>query len=215
VKGQISKMRAEIDAAQKGISETQSAYGTRVSTIIRNEEIRDYRQSRFQQRLAQARKGVFRVQIPVAGRPGDAVFTDVDKEGPIVLGPDNQPLRGIVDTQADLDAEVRTARLLLRGENPLPEPEWQKVPEILDNPQLFAKLIENMGIGELRRVHGLISDRIARTDEATQRQQVIAANLREEARFLSNYRVNWTAELQSLERRKRQLEGRLAGLEGK
>ena len=211
-KGQISQMRAEIDSIQKAISESQTAYGNRTSTLARTEEIRDYRQSRFQQRLAQARKGVFRVQVPVAGRPGEAVFTDVDKEGPIVLGPDNQPLRGIENTQADLNIEVRAANLLLRGEQPLHEPEWQKVPEVVLDPQRFATLVADLGIGDLRRMHGVLSDLIARTDEATQRQNVIAANLREEARFLADYRVNWTAELRTLERRQRQLEGRLSGL---
>jgi hypothetical protein len=208
VKGQISQMRSEIDAISKAISESQTAYGTRMAAVTSNESYRDYRKSKFQERLAQARKGVFRVQLPA----GDPVFTDLDKEGPIVLGPDNQPLRGIVNTQADLDAEVRAAEVLIRGAQPLPEAEWQKVPELIKDPQQFATLLENKGIGDLRRLHGILSDDIARTDEATQRQQVIAANLRDEARFLSDYRVNWSAELQTLERRQKQLRGRLTEL---
>ena len=208
IKGQISQMRAEIDATTKAISESQSAYGGHMAMVTLNEARRDYRKSKFQERLAQARKGVFRVQLPAV----EPVFTDLDKEGPIVLGPDNQPLRGIENTQADLNVEVRSADVLIRGPQPLTEADWQKVPEIIKNAPQFATLLENRGIGDFRRLHGILSDEIARTDEATQRQQVIATNLRDEARFLSDYRVNWSAELLTLERRQKQLQGRLTEL---
>ena len=115
-KGQISQLKDEIDKLQRSITEAQANYGKRASELVAIEGRRDYRYARLQARLAEARgtggrQPVFKVQLPIAGNiPGEAAFTDVDREGPVMLDIQNKPLRGLRVLQEELETEIREKR---------------------------------------------------------------------------------------------------------
>ena len=66
----------------------------------------------------------------------------------------------------------------------------------------------------LRRLHDQLSIRADAFDRAVLKQKEIRTNLRAEADSLASQRVDWSAQLQTLERRQGQLESRLQGLRG-
>lgn len=111
-------------------------------------------------------------------------FVNAGRVGPALVGPDGRPLRG-ADAQA---AEYR--RLVAEAE------------------------AAGLGIGDLRRRHGLLSDRVRVADDALARQRQLLAGLRAEAEYLAGERVNWAARLEVLHFRQRQLESLLKAAQG-
>ena len=67
VKGEITKLKEEVDRLTKAAADAQATYGLRAGNLVRVEANRDTRSRKYQARLAQARAGQgFRVQLPLA-----------------------------------------------------------------------------------------------------------------------------------------------------
>jgi hypothetical protein len=218
-KGQISQLKDEIDKLQKSIAEAQANYGKRATELVVIEGRRDYRYARLQARLAEARgtggrQPVFKVQLPIQStEPGATAFTDVDREGPVMLDIQNKPLRGLRVLQEELETEIREQTLQLEGQQKLnPAQIGQLVPQVGQPP--FNQAAQDMGIADLRELHGRLSDAIADADLAAEKQKFVRLHLDDETSFLADKRVTWLAELQTLERRQRQLEAEIRRLGG-
>ena len=216
VDGQITTLKKEIDRLGKATTDAQAGYAGKRYLLANAEERLDTRNRVFVRRLEQARNGRFKVQITEdKGAFGEGVMYVIDREGPDILGPDNKPLRGLKPLQDEFAAEVRTIEQLQNGKGVLTEAQWAEIAGgQLGLPQL-QELTPNLGIGDLRRLHSVLSDLIARDELAVVKQKAIEVNLRDEAVYLSEKRINWLAELQTLERRKKQLVGRIDSLGGK
>jgi hypothetical protein len=218
-KGQISQLKEEIDKLQKSAAEAQAAYGARASELVALEGRRDYRYGKLQARLAEARgiggrQPLFMVQLDEASRVADQpVFTDVDRVGPGINDIQNKPLRGLKVLQEELEAEIREQGLQLEGQQKLNAQQKAQLLQQVGQPA-FNQAVAGMGIAELRETQGRLSDAIADTDLATEKQRFIRSNLADETSFLADKRVNWLEELRTLERRHAQLEAEIRRLGG-
>ncbi len=210
VEGQISLLAKEIARLKKAIGETQSGYSVKKYALGVSEERLDQRSRVFATRLGQARSGRFKVQIAEdRGAFGEGVIYDVTREGADILGPDNKPLRGLKTLQDEFAAEVRAIEQLQNGQGLQTEAQWMDIVSGTTTLAQVADLTPKLGIADLRRLHTLLSDLITRDEVAIGRQKTVEKNLGDEAAYLGDKRVNWVAELQSLQRRERQLGGRL------
>lgn len=214
VKGQITELKEEIDRLAKGVADAQAAYAATAEKLAIAEAVRDYRKGRYAVRLDQARKGTFRAQLPMAGSPGNAVFTNLEQEGQPILDGRGQPLRGVDALAADLARETREAQRLVNGDQELTPQMLTGLDAAIAEDAAFGRLVQPLGITSLRRLHDALSARAVAFDQAVLKQKDIRANLRAEADSLASERVDWSAQLQTLERRQSQLEGRLQGLRG-
>lgn len=218
VKGEITQLKEEIDRISKSLGDLQGVYADRlnnpVTGLLSREAVRDFRAQRYRERLESARKGAYRQQLEAPGSVGQSVFTDLSKEGPPILGPDNQPLRGLDALRADLDRAVRESQELIQGTQPMTDADWMAFEQLTANAQAFNDRLAQLGITDLRKAHGLLSDRVSVADTAILKQKEILGNLRDEATLLSSLQTNWLTQLQTLERRENQLERRLQALGG-
>ncbi len=210
VKGQITQLKAEIDSVSKKIAGTQVDYNKARLALQTKEETRDHRARKFKERMIEARKGSFKVQLTLDRGPlGEGVMYDVDRQGGDILGPDNSPLAGLTTLQDKFSNEIRAIETLHNGKFILTDEQWQS----MRNGQVTLAQIEttvpNLGIGDLRKLHNELSVIIRRDEIALGKQAEILTNLREQAVFLSAKEVNWTADLITLDRRKKQLEDRI------
>jgi len=214
--GQISVLKKEIERLSKAVAETQAGYSAKKYSLAASEETLDGRARVFARRLDQARSGRFKVQLTTDGGSfGAGVTYDVAKEGGDILGPDNKPLRGLQTLQTEFAAEVRTIEQLQNGQGVLTEAQWAEVVSGAMTLAQVAELTPKLGLGDLRRLHTTLSDLITRDEVAVGRQKGVEVNLKDEATYLGEKRVNWLAELQTLQRRERQLLGRLGAAGGK
>jgi hypothetical protein len=147
----------------------------------------------------------------MGGAPGNAVFTDLERDGPPVLDGTGQPLRGVDTLAADLARATQEAQRLVAGDRPL---DPAGLDAALANDAAFAQYVQPLGITSLRRLHDQLSARADAADTAILKQKDIRLNLRAEADSLAAQRVEWLARLYTLERRQGQLAGRLQGLTG-
>jgi len=218
-KGQISQLKEEIDKLQKSAAEAQAAYGARAAELVAVEGRRDYRYARLQNRLIEARgmggrQPVFKVQLDLPTREaGQPVYTDVDREGPVMLDIQNKPLRGLKVLQEELETEIREQGLQLEGQQRLNAQQQAALLQQVGQ-SAFNQALQGMGIAELRETHGRLSDAIADTDLATEKQRFVRSHLADETSFLADKRVDWLEELGTLERRQRQLEAEIRRLGG-
>jgi hypothetical protein len=218
VKGQITLLNEEVTRLTKAINDAQTGYGAEYVALIAEEGDRDYRRNQFAFRLDVARQdkdpkgGSFRRQVPQQP-PGNPAFTNLSVQGPAVPGPDGKPLRGLRALQDEFAKEVQQAQRWITGQ-PVTQPQWNQVRQGL-NQQQFDTLTGQMGIADLRKLHEELSVQIKRADDAVAKQKEIRQNLKEEARFLADNQTNWVVQLQTLERRQRQLENRLQQLGAK
>jgi hypothetical protein len=206
VEGEITKLKKEIDKLSRSIADANAAYAVRLAALTDAEARRDYRKARLDARLNEARRGTFKQQLPDAGNP---VFVDVNKEGPPILAPDGQPLRGVDALAKAFNDQVNQARLNCEGEQRVQPNQWNNLPALIQ-PDALAR----MGIEDLRTLHGKLSDEIAAVEVAANKQRDVLTNLRDESTFLADNRVNWTVQLQTLERRQKQLQDKLKELGG-
>jgi chromosome segregation ATPase len=203
--GEITRLKKEIDKLTRSVADTDAAYATRSDYLVKLEAQRDYRKAKLDARLAEARRGTFKVQVPLANDPS---FVDVDNDkGPPVLAPDGKPLRGVDVLTKEFNDQVRQAQLHRQGEKPVQPNEWNDLRALVTNERLAT-----LGIDDLRTLHGRLSDAVAAEDVAIGKQRDVLTNLRDEAAYLADNRVNWAAQLQTLERRQKQLEDRLREL---
>lgn len=215
VEGQISLLKKEIGRLEKAVAETQAGYAGKKYALAASEERLDTRARVFERRLAQARNGRFKVQLTLdKGAFGEGVIYDVDREGGDILGPDNKPLRGLKTLQDEFAAEVRAIEQLQNGQGLLTEAQWMEIASGATTLAQVAELTPKLGIADLRRLHTTLSELIARDESAVAKQKAIEANLKDEATYLADKRVNWVAELRTLQRRERQLLGRLEAVGG-
>lgn len=214
--GQITVLKKEIDRLTKAIGETQTGYAGKKYALAASEERLDTRARVFAARLNQARNGRFKVQLTTdKGAFGEGVIYDVDREGADILGPDNRPLRGLQTLQNEFAAEVRTIEQLQNGQGLTTEAQWMEIIGGTTTLPQVAELTPKLGIADLRRLHVTLSDLINRDQGAVGKLKEIEANLKDESAYLSEKRVNWLAELQTLQRRERQLLGRIQAAGGK
>lgn len=207
--GQITQMKKEIDRLSRAITDAQASYGTEAGEVAKLEAARDYRKLGYAQRLAQARTGSFTVQLPqpplgpnanYTDLPGLRTFTDLKRGGPAILGADNRPLRGTKFLEDEFVRMVRQAQQLRQGD---------------PNAPINVANVNQLGIDNLRKLQGLLSDQVNALDVAIGKQKDVQANLGEESEYLQDKRINWEADLQVLQRRTQQLESRLTLLGGK
>jgi len=211
VNGQITELKAEIGRLSKAVADANAGYAAKKYALGVAEDRTVGRRLAFATRIDSARNGKFRVQLTLdKGLFGEGVMYDETKEGGDVLGPDNKPLRGLKTLQDEFAAESRTIQLLIDGKGVLAEDQWQQIASGQTGlPQVF-ELLADLGASDLRRLHDVASDLIARDETATGKQKVVRGNLQDEALYLAEKRINWQAELQTLKRREKQLMTRLA-----
>ena len=190
VEGDITRLKKEIDAALKGITETSAVYGQadRALTALEigadpGQEGRDRRRAVFAARLKAAEDGRFAEQLKIAGKQ----LIDVSREGNPVRGPGGQPLAGVEIFQKRLDDAVRASQ---RSQEQIAKLRTD-FKELSDGP-----------------------DGIRATEKRILDQREILANLTNEAQFLASVQVNWDEELRSLQTRQRQLERRYRQVTG-
>jgi hypothetical protein len=215
VEGQITTLKKEIDRLTKAIAETQQGYAGRRYALAATEERLDTRDRVFKQRLEQARNGRFKVQLTTdKGAFGEGVMYDVTREGGDILGPDDKPLRGLKTLQDEFAAEVRAIEQLQVGQGRLPEAQWMDIAGgNVPLPQV-AELTPKLGIGDLRKLHGVLSDLIKRDESAVNRQVALETSLGGESDYLADKSVGAMIDLQTLQRRERQLQKRLRDATG-
>ncbi len=201
VKGEITLLKEEIDKATRSIADAQVAYAAKSKDLTDAEALRDSRKRAYAVRLNEARRGTFHAQV--YDDPTRPAFVNLRTPGPVALGPDNQPLRGVDFLEAEFKRQLQQAQLLREG---------QRKFDPNANPQ---SQLATLGIDGLRQMQGVLSDRIADLDVAIGKQKDVLTNLKGEAAFLADERVNWVARLQTLERRQQQLEDRLKQDEAK
>lgn len=202
IEGQISKLKKEIADMAAAASTGSTRYGANAASLARTEAIRDRRSFLLAQRLEQARKGTF------SDYPKDPTNSLLDDISPRAYPPiqfRGAPLEGVAVVQNKLEKETQAVQSAIEGNKPF---DPAAVAAAAGSPNL-ATAIEGYGVINLRLAFGLVSDRVAVVDDATRKQKDILVNLREEADFLKDQRVNWVAQLQSLDRRNKQLEERL------
>ncbi len=204
VEGEITKLKKEIDKLARSVADADAAYADRTAALAAAEAQRDYRKAKLDARLNEARRGTFKVQLPFANNPS---FVNVDQEGPPILAPDGKPLRGVDVLTKEFNDQVRQAQLHRQGDQPVQPNQWNNL-QALVQPNVLA----NLGIDDLRTLHGKLSDAVAAEDVAIGKQRDVLTNLRDESAYLADNRVNWAAQLQTLERRQKQLEDRLREL---
>ncbi|OWK36407.1 hypothetical protein [Fimbriiglobus ruber] len=220
VEGQITIYKKEIDSLSKSIAGSQSAYGAKFRGLSDLELTRDFRRSKYNDRLYQARgadgagrriQAVFRVQIPAVGGAGDAAFTDLSKDGAVILGANNKPLEGLESLRKQFQDTVATIRLLRFGDpaRKLTDAQKRDLSKTVGNNADYTELLNGLGVEDLRILHSDLSELVAANDALIGRQKTALTNLREEAAYLGSIKVNWVVQLQTLERRQAQLEARL------
>lgn len=208
--GQITRLKKEIADVSAAIATGSARYGANSRALLLAENARDRRAYVLAQRLDQARRGAF---FDYPKDPGNSLFDNVLAPGtPIQFR--GAPLRGVAAVQADLERETMTVRTLVEGTREFDRQVAAAVATAAGTPDL-PQALEGLGIINLRRALGVVSDRVAVVDDATRKQRDILANLEEEREFLRNSRVNWVAQLQTLDRRHRQLQAQLTPYGGR
>ena len=180
-KGQITKLKEEIDRTVKAITEVQNGYGIAEKALVQTEAARLYRKARFDSRLTKARQGTFSTQLLRVNdaRPEQRGLIDVDEDGPAVVDLNGRPLRGVDAIQTSMSDLLRQSQEASKASAKLRDD--------------FTKLTDTMKA----------------TDLQVDSQRVILTNLLDEERFLGDAQVNWDEELRTLQNRKKQLERRL------
>lgn len=210
VPGKIAEAQAEITRLTKAIADAQAGYADRRTRLERAEARRDARQREFARRMTAARTGQVRVQLTEdGGAYGAGVMYDIRQEGPVVSGPDGQPLDGLKVLQDKFADETRRIETLIKGKAPAAPEAWQAVRSGATTLDQVAALQADLGINDLRELRLVLSDLIRLDDIALGKQRAVQSSLAEEGSFLADRRVNVAAELQTLDLRRRQLADRL------
>ena len=212
VEGQITAAKKRITTLLGAIADAQSGpggYGPRRAELLVAESRRDTRVAGFDKRLAQARGGRFRVQLTYADPYSGGVYTDLTKEGADVLTPSEKPLEGLDTLRDRFAAETRTIEGLLTGKRVQPDATWQGLRSGTLTLDDAGRLVPDLGINDLRRLHLELTGLIRLDEIAIDKQQFIRSNLADEGTFLAAARVNTIAELTAIEMRQRQLDARL------
>jgi hypothetical protein len=216
VEGQISTLKKEIDRLSRAITDANAGFIGKKYLMASAEERSDTRSRVFADRLNQARNGKFKLQLTSdKGAFGEGVMYDIEREGTDILGPDNKPLRGVKTLQDEFAAEVGAIKLLQAGNAVMTEQQWMEILSGQTTVAQVQEMLPKLGINDLRRLHATTSDLIARDEAVIVRQRVAETNLKDESVYLSEKRINWVAELQTLKRREEQLLKAIEKLGGK
>ena len=202
--GATALAQDEIKALGKAIDAATESYIRRRTQLLALESRRGERQVAYAQRLREARNGRLREQVPGA----DGVFTDLTQQGREALGSDGKPLEGLAVLQNKFAEETRQIETLIKGTQPVPDAEWQRLGTTATAEEV-AQLQPVFGIDSLRRLQGLLSNRIRLEEIALDRTRAVQSGLADEASYLGDRRTNVNAELQLLQVRGRQLKRRL------
>lgn len=205
--GATTLAQEEIKALTAKVADAGAAYNRRRAALGAAENARGGRQLAYALRLREGRSGKLRQQLPAA----DGVFTDLTRVGPDALGSDGKPLEGLAVLQNKFAEETRTIETLIDGTETPAEPVWQQL-AATSTAEEVAGLQPRLGIDSLRRLQGLLSNRIRLEEIALDRTRAIQTGLADEAALLSDRRINVGAELQLLKVRARQLDRRLDAL---
>ena len=183
----FTQMKAETETHGRSAVAASRAWGDNVTDLLEKERVRDDRKVKLDARLERARKGpkgkpAFFEQV----RDPETKRVVVEREGKMIVGIDGAPLPG-ADTIAD------DARALIQ-----------------DRPNGIAAIVD-----EIAALKVQWKDKLAEADllEAQRLKQVeIREGVRNELFFLRGFGVNWDEERETVLRRKRQLDTRLAPL---
>jgi hypothetical protein len=221
--GQINRFKKDVDDLRKMVEDAHNQYGQQANILGTVESNKYFRSTELKRRMSEARgigadgqpqESVFRVQKP---EPGSALtdLTTPPASLKVIQDPSDKPLRGLASLRADFDKESGIIRTILLGKAGKLSTDEQ-LNTIADLPTTeFDTQVTGLGLEDLRRMHGLMSDRIALADIAIVKQKEIRMNLREQAIYLADKKINWIAELQALEIRSNQLQNRLKFYAGK
>lgn len=210
--GEITRLKGEIDRYTKAIAGANSSYVANSTVAASADTTRDFRKARLDVWLKDAEKGEF---FTLPRLPNDPTVLDTSdnaeagRKNPAraILGPDNRPLKGLDALQGLYQNELDDRKLLISGKVPATPAEWMS-PAGLLAPTRMADL----GIDDLRRLHDWLSGQQRITDVAIDKQRVIQFNLTDETAYLGDSRINWIAQLVTLEQRNKQLKNRLKEL---
>ena len=202
--GATTLAQEEIKSLTAKIGDATAAYNRRRREVVAAENTRVERQVQYAARIREGRSGRLLQQVPAA----DGVFTDLKTVGPNALGSDGKPLQGLAVLKNRFAEETRTIETLIDGTEAVPEQDWQKYATTATAEEV-AERQPRLGIESLRRLAGLLSERIRLEEIALDRTRAIQDALVDEASYLNDRRINVGAELQLLQTRQRQLLRRL------
>jgi len=103
IKGQVTRLKEQLDAATKSIAQLSDNYGTMDRKLTEAELDRDQRRAEFANRLQEARDGTFREQVLLP----DGIRIDIAQKGPTVKGPGGQDLKGVQFYQDELNRAIQ------------------------------------------------------------------------------------------------------------
>jgi hypothetical protein len=212
VEGEITLLKAEIKKYSDAVAGTHNSYAAKNANLAASEAARDFRSRRLGVWLGDAEKGQFFTLPVMPNDPAVLDTSDAAERGRrdikrAILGPDNQPLKGLAALNTLFGNELRDREEILKGKVPVTPAQWMN-PAALLQPARMA----DMGIEDLRRLHAWLSEQQKIADVAIDKQRAIQANLGNEAAYLNDERINWIARLQTVEQRNQQLKEKLKAL---
>lgn len=212
VEGEISLLKKEIDRYSKASAGASNGYAANNATVRNAEATRDFRKVRLDVWMKDAENGQFFTLPRLANDPAVLDTSDAAeaaRKNPMraLLGPDNTALKGLDALQKLYQNELDDRKLLIDGKPPATAAEWMN-----PNGLLVPARMADLGIKDLRTLHEWVSGQMKVTDVAIDKQRVIQANLANEASYLGDSRINWIAQLQTVEQRNKQLKDRLKSL---
>lgn len=193
IEGAFTKLKRDVDELNAVVTTNQREYARKAEITRQLENERFRRLSRLTDRLVQARKGddakiEFRAPAQLVGPllPGfpelgtAAALIDVQQDGRQIRSTRDTPLQGLGYLRSQMANAVKEE-------------------------QLTAGRIR-----EARRKMDALNTEIETSQNEVFAQKLIRTNLDEQKQFLGDSRVNWDEQLNTLERRKKQLVDRLA-----
>lgn len=180
VEGEITKLKAEIDALTTEAKIASQIWGAAYARLNNTEAQRDARKAVYAQRLTWARtgdntgRGFFRDVL----YPGSGLI-NTEQLGPVINGPDGQPLRGADTLTQTIEANNQATTGYL------------KEIEDLQKQQRAFQTEEKLLQAKLDK-HAVFFD-----------------HLLNEQQYLESFEVNWLEQLGTVNRRKAQLMNRM------
>jgi chromosome segregation ATPase len=186
VEGRFTTLQNEVKKASETVATAQRNFAEKAEQLRRFEGERDRRLARLTARITQVRAGnapnILFRQQVLLADPRFPGLINVDQDGPVVKGVRNNDLQGLGFLQNEMNAAVREQQTLANR------------------------------IAEARKRLEELSTRVEAVQVEVFKQKDIRGHLVEQKDYLADVQVNWDERLRVLERRKAQLEARLAQL---
>ena len=205
VDGRLTELKADIQDANKRVGNASALFGDEQRDLLAQENLRSRRLQAYNFRLSQARSGLFTQPVYEAG----GAVIDITKPGTVITTSttDTTPLPGIDKSAEQLRTQADEIGRLINGEEMTPE-RWMEI-ELLMGTKPLNQELATMGVGTMQQLLEKLSKTILAKELAVNKQREVLENLKDESPYLESTQVNWISQLETLKRRKAQLQARL------